>query len=79
MTIQETSRDPTIAFASRMARPFVVSASTELAVSAHMRWRLGLSAFLVWRSASSEVHGIGLPSWKSNALRVFGLLPGDHN
>src|SRR6476620_5710574 len=55
-----------------MARPSSpVSASTELAISAHMRWRLALSAFLVWRSASSAVHGIGLTSLLSNSLPTF--------
>src|SRR5262245_44520279 len=53
----------TAALASRTARPSSpVSDSTELAISAHMRWRLGSLAFLVWRSASSEFHGIGLTS-----------------
>src|SRR5438876_11271262 len=56
-----------------MARPSsAVSASTELAISAHMRWRLGLSAFLVWRSASSAVHGISSPP---NGLQHFRANP----
>src|SRR5262245_1700855 len=65
----------TAALASRTARPSApVSDSTELAISAHMRWRLGSLAFLVWRSASSEFHGIGLTSLVTNSPPAIGLL-----
>jgi hypothetical protein len=55
-----------------MARPSSpVSVSTELAISDHMRWRLAVSAFLVWRSASSAAHGMCSTSLLSGFRPVF--------
>ena len=44
---------------------------TELAISDHMRWRLAVSAFLVWRSASSAADGMCSTSLLSGFRPVF--------